>query len=376
MYLPAQSGALQSRSAESLRRDVTSDAKKKSAIRVTLLATGQQATSYHIYRGGRYLGLSLPKEHATRGQVVRAEIAPLTGYEFVRSLRPFELRNPDGSKWFADVVSFKRAELAGDDLNLFFEQTSSQSDVASFQLKTRALKFPGISNRYGGVHLEFGVVDYIQRLFRFRIRDNGYTLPTLQYPAGGKFKSVWMVSFDGFRLHVLYGPNRSASTIYLRPPDHEIYEVGELNRYDGELTKLARGKFSRAYVADVRILGSTELSVFSHPSTYQCGRLGAEVSYLISTSKLGLRDVVIEEPASGGRDLHTKDGAVSIQSRLLNEVAPEILAPAAQIEMYKLVSKVKQDFLFNETMKRGFAILSLKSGRRSLQSVVVEVRRM
>ena len=105
-------------------------------------------------------------------------------------------------------------------------------------------------------------------------------------------------------------------------------------------------------------------------------RLGSEIAYVIADRKLGLKDLVLEEPSVGGRDLYTRDNTVAIQARLLSYVSPAKLVATIQKELLNLVNKLGQDYENQPDMKDGFAILSYVDPTDGmLKSLIVEVPR-
>ena|SRR2546427_12298339 len=53
-------------------------------------------------------------------------------------------------------------------------------------------------------------------------------------------------------------------------------------------------------------------------STYDLGRLGAEIAFTVGKEDLDLNNLILEEPSAGGADLHTADWSALMQARLLN----------------------------------------------------------
>jgi hypothetical protein len=113
-----------------------------------------------------------------------------------------------------------------------------------------------------------------------------------------------------------------------------------------------------------------------HGSTYVVGRLGAEIAYVIADRKLGLKDVFLQEPSVGGRDLYTRDNTVAIQTRLLVDVDPADVLRTIQKQVLDLVDKLRQDYRHQPDMKDGYAILSFVDPIDGmLKIIIVEVPR-
>ena len=112
-----------------------------------------------------------------------------------------------------------------------------------------------------------------------------------------------------------------------------------------------------------------------HGSTYVVGRLGAEIAYVIADRKLGLKDIVLEEPSKGGRDLYTRDNTVAIQARLLVNIPPDQLEKTIQGELFSLREKLRQDYANQPDMRDGYAILSYVDTDGMVRTIILEVPR-
>lgn len=345
------------------------------ALKVGLLTSCGVVASYHFCRGGRTLGFSVPKEHGSPGQIVFGRVEFLSLSEFVRSVRSFQLAANYRAKWMADSLVFRKFGLAQNVLTISIEQKRPPAGPSAFALFGEVLRYPGLSTLHGGIYLEFGVRDYTGKLFRFRLRDNGLATPNLQYPAGGNYKTLWFISYDGFRLRVVYGSQRNVATIYLRPPLKAVYQLGQLSPYDGPILNLVKRRLLRVFSLKTRLQRPLERLMLKHGRTYDGGRLGAEIAYMIGRTRLHLGELTIQEPSSGGRDLFTANESVALQTRLLKDMEGPIQLKAAQIEMFKLVSKLGEDFHYNTKMHSGIAILSHKVDNQSVRSIVAELPR-
>ena len=109
-------------------------------------------------------------------------------------------------------------------------------------------------------------------------------------------------------------------------------------------------------------------------NTYDTGRLGAEIAYVVGTSKLGLKDLILVEPSKGGRDLYTRDGTVAIQARFLIQRLPaDQFKTAIQNALVDLTRKLQQDYENQDKMVRGYAILSYVDTDGTVKSNILEV---
>jgi len=176
-------------------------------------------------------------------------------------------------------------------------------------------------------------------------------------------------------LSIVYTTRNTIATMYPKALTEAIYSLGDLHPYSGPYLDFVAGKFTNAFMVDhIEMERLLESSMLYHGSTYVVGRLGSEIAYVIADSKLGLKDVVLEEPSVGGRDLYTRDNTVAIQARLLAYVNPAKVEATIQKELLNLVNKLGQDYDNQPDMKDGFAILSyVDPADGMLKSLIVEV---
>ena len=190
-----------------------------------------------------------------------------------------------------------------------------------------------------------------------RIYHCGHHRSWLSLQGGMGFERVYLLSFDGVRLRFITraGSEFSAATLYTCNPS-ALYTVRNTLPRDHGL-----GIHLKPQVVQIRVKRLLESAMLQSIATYAHGRLGAEMAYTIAVTKLGLRDVVLFEPSTGGKDLYTKDGRVMIQARLLTEpgpLQPERLRRTIRIQVARLMRKLGQDFAHNPGARIGYAVLS------------------
>ena len=71
--------------------------------------------------------------------------------------------------------------------------------------------------------------------------------------------------------------------------------------------------------------------------------------------------------------MYSLDGHISIQSRLLRNFPRWDQTNAVRVELYKLIHKLRQDFHFNPSVRRGLAILSRERDAQNVRSTVVDL---
>jgi len=315
----------------------------------------------------------LPKGRFSPGDSVRISIEALPIESFIRGLQHIKFSNIQLSKWVSNQTLVKSMKLSGRKLQILFNQNHPLVDLHLFELAAKLERFPGISNQRGGVYLDCTFSDYIGRVFKLRIRHDGFNQPEFQVDRGAGFEKVTMVSFDGIRLILRYG-KRALSTIYLNAPSDNQYAIGSPREYNGNYLNSVRGMFDQATVLDsVKLSRRLEQVMLLNGSSYDQGRIGAEIAYLCGVGFLRLRNLIIEEPSKGGKDLYTSDRTISIQARMLREAPGRRSRNVIRAELLNLVRKLGQDFRHNPAMRFGYVILSFVSLENEIKTLVLRV---
>jgi len=112
-------------------------------------------------------------------------------------------------------------------------------------------------------------------------------------------------------------------------------------------------------------------------STYDLGRLGAEIAFTVGKEDLDLNNLILEEPSAGGADLHTADWSALMQARLLNvgNPTPDVLASVLQQNLDQMVSKLGTDFHYHPSATAGYAVLSYTDGNGKITTIILVVPR-
>src|SRR5437870_3949345 len=348
------------------------------AMKITIHRGAELFESYNIYQGGKSCHPTLPEEQVKPGEVIPISIEILPVEAFVRGLRSFELTNPAMMKWSADRETINQFNLLGNAFVMKIAQDYSLADVKEFVFGGNVERYPGLSINQGGIYMQFSMTDFMGNTEDFRIRHDAFDTPTLQFPMGDKFKSVFLVSYDGYRLSVIYGPEKSVATIYIHPPSEALYRLGEAHAYSGPYLVPVSGRYSAAYAIDgIEFVRNLEKTMLKNGNTYDTGRLGAEIAYVVGTSKQGLKDLILVEPSKGGRDLYMRDGTVAIQARLLIQRLPaDQFKTAIQNALVDLTRKLQQDYENQDKMVQGYAILSYVDTDGTVKSIILEVPKL
>lgn len=121
------------------------------------------------------------------------------------------------------------------------------------------------------------------------------------------------------------------------------------------------------------MLRDLEKAMLSYGTTYTLGRLGAEIAYVVGDKYLGLKNIILEEPSKGGRDLYTQDNTVAIQARLLTDFTQDSREKLVRQALFDLADKLQEDYRNQPQMRDGYAILSYLDADGSLKTIILEV---
>jgi len=342
------------------------------ALKVTVHKLWMKLPSYHVYEGGSRLGFTLPEEQVKpRDQVgVSFELLPLE--DFVKSIPDFGLANSGHLPWIADAAVLKDFKVADGTLEFRMLQNNEWSNKAEYDIQGVVTKYPGISPS-AGIYADFAIKDYTGRTTNLRLLYDGFRLPALEILKGSSFDAIKIISWAGFRLSIVYRTD-TVTTVYMEPPTGAIYNVGAMRPYSGQYLSVVQGKYANAWqISDVTLLRDLEKGMLARGGTYDLGRLGAENAYVVADKNLGLKNIVLEEPSKGGRDLYTQDNTVAIQARLLRDLTQDNRQKLIAQALYDLSDKLQEDYRNQPQMRDGYAILSYLDADGTLKTIVLEV---
>ncbi len=171
------------------------------------------------------------------------------------------------------------------------------------------------------------------------------------------FYPISHVSYDGFRVKFAYNYSKgfSIASLYLRSPN-SLYRIGELHEVSHRIP--VRGITKVFRLDRVELVRDHENQLISSGRHYEIGRIGAEIAYTIARERFGYDDLVIEEPARRGTDIHSKDFRVLVEARLLSRIRPSMLGPEISRQMKRMSHRIRKDFKHRKTAVVGYAILS------------------
>ena len=312
---------------------------------------------------------SLPRPHG----IPKGSFRILTVSDFLEGLVPISIVNSFGLRWMPSSTKIVRCSLKDDNLRLGISQTPRVENIPEFEIEGTSSGILQIN--HAGACLEFTISDIFGRTRILRLYHDGYGPSRLTLKGSVGFERVAALSFDGVKLRIIAvaGKEFSAATLYKANP-LALYHLGEMAAATG--IHLVRGA-SRVWQIDkVGIRRQIEGEILRSMSTYAHGRLGAEIAYTIAFEKLGLTNVILREPSTGGKDLHTSDGRYVIQARLLTNPRPLSLhlRRTLGLQLGRLARKLRQDFEYNSNAVVGYAILSyLNPNTNVVKSIVLEV---
>ncbi len=347
------------------------------ALKVTVHKLWMELQSYEMYKGGKSVQFSLPKEEVQPGDEVGLSFDLLSVEDFARSIPDLTFTNGAHLRFLPDGAVLKDFKVMDGVLEFRVIQDSHWSGMQEFTIKGEIVKYPGLNNDGGGIYAEFAVKDYAGRTSNLRIWYDGFSFNGggLQLLRGESSYSVSIISYDGFRLKVVYGSVNDVATVYLEPPSESVYTLDQMHPYSGSYLKLVQGRYTNAWQIDnVVMLRDLEKAMLKDGGTYDLGRLGAEISYIIGDKLLGLKNLIIQEPSKGGRDLYTPDNTVAIQARFLRDLRADPQT-TIQKELFALVDKLQEDYKNQSQMRDGYAILSYLDTDGTVKTIVLEVPR-
>jgi len=73
--------------------------------------------------------------------------------------------------------------------------------------------------------------------------------------------------------------------------------LGAKHIYSGSYLELLQGRYTSAYQIDSVLIERNLERHAGRGGTYDLGRLGSEIACVVAGKNLGLKDIIIEEPA-------------------------------------------------------------------------------
>ncbi len=376
IYLYTDRGTMSVVTAKFLQDEVPGfEVHTATSLKVTYLEKG--ITFYHYYTGGDNWVPKVPEELRKSGDVVSIKVSVLTRDDFVNSLPKLGLSNDAGIRFLPDRAELKSFSVNGDTLRIDASQTPALEGVSGFVIEGHASEALGFNK--GITYLDFEVQDVFGHPRAMRLDYDGHDPMYMGVLSGPDYSPVFLVSSDGTKLRFVSnsgGSETEVATIYLKEPSG-LYALTEMR--EGGLDFTVDGAYRVYSIDEVNPLRQLEHDMIDHGSTYDLGRIGAEIAYTVADRKLNLKNIILEEPSRGGKDLYTADRQVVIQARMLadpNDLAPAKLKSTLGGQLSDLIGKLKEDFDNNHSAHIGYAILSyLDPSTKVVTTIIVEVLR-
>jgi len=327
------------------------------------------AMAYHRYVGGKNWVPTAPKRIGGPGEAFTINLRRQTLPDFLDGFPSISYANDLSKAWVSDLAKVGM-KWDGDKVSMTISEEPAIGE-APFVLCGRLLG--GLDYQPDAIFTDLEVKDAFSMGRLMRLYHDGEDSAWIGIQVARRcFFRVIYPSFDGIRLRLVYDYTKgvSTTTIYQKEPS-SLYSSGDLV----EANALAFGKGLSGVMAvdEIRPLRPLEQAILRHGNRYEVGRVGAEIAYTILQKRFGHKDLVIMEPAKGGKDLFTKDGTVIAQSRLLAHYGQSWLNSQIQRHMKQMTRKLGVDFRYNRKAEVGYAVLSVLYGSE-IKSLVVEVK--
>ncbi len=334
-------------------------------LRTTYLE--RAATSYHRYVGGSSWVPTAPRSIGRAGGIFTLRIEPLDMNKFLGAFPRLGLGTKRRLAWMADWAQVTVAK-EDENVSLNIEQVPSIEGISTYTIKGRVVG--DLAFHTASIFATFETTDAFSVPWRFLLHHDGHRKAWLARQTSKSFK-LRLFSFDGIRLRMIYrdGKRSYSSAIYLQEPS-QVYHLGEATDFP---SRVEPGGIEKKFcIKNIRLLRPMERAIIKHGNYYENGRIGAEISYAIVRSKLGVDDLILNEPAKGGTDLYTQDRKILVESRLVAGAKPSRLWDQISLDLGKMTRKLRTDFRYNPGAEIGYIVLSyVNSGR--LNSLVAEL---
>ncbi len=334
-----------------------------------------KATGFNYYTGNTNWVPTVPEGVGKPGDILTISVQILTRDDFVNNLPSIDFVNQAGVKWVDDTVQLANTKLAGDELALTFVPDPPYGIASEFSVAGQVEKSL-VFNSASGIFLDFHITDVFAADRTLRIYYDGYDLPHLGVNIGTDFAQVYIVSFDGVRLRIAYShgiDTFQTATLYPVYPSG-LYSLSDLRMY--ALPYQVSGYDGSFIVDNVNTIRDLEHTIAYEGSKNDVGRIGAEIAYTVAIQKLDLTSVIMEDPSQGGPDLHTSDGKVVIEARMLQRTlgeSDEQMKSEIKTQLNQMVGRLNGlDFNAFPLAQVGYAVFTYIDGS-GIHTIVLEV---
>jgi len=221
------------------------------------------------------------------------------------------------------------------------------------------------------------LTDVFGDLRGLRLAYDGYNPPSLGLSQGTDFREVYFISNDGVRLRIVYGTTYASATMYPVYAPWVLYTLTDMAPFRLPYEDVTG--YSQSFIIDnVHTTRILEHEMAYNGGTNDVARIGAEIAYTVAREKLGLKDVIMNDPAEGGSDLYTPGHKVVIEARMLQRTAGQS-GPALNSDiteqLNKLVGRLDSDFEYYKQSHpvAGYAIFTYILDDNTIKTIVLKV---
>ncbi len=345
-----------------------------------LKVTYQEAKAkvYHYYSGGDSWNPIVPDGIAKKGDVVTISVQILTRDDFVNSLPQMDFVNDKGVPYIGTITRMTDHSLVGNQFTLRFTEDPPLEMNLHFAVTGELAESMDWNSKTGPYLDMYLTPDVFNDGVMIRIYYDGYHPLSLGINHGGEITSVYDISSDGVRLRMVYSSDLHTTTLYPVYAPSVIYILKDMTPFELPYDVIG---YSKSYIIDdvhpTRIL---EHDMAYNGGTDDVARIGAEVAYTVATNKLGLKDVIMQDPAAGGADLCTPGYKVVIESRMLQRTIGEsgkTLASDIARQLNQMVGRLNSDFYYYEGQgfkpTAGYAIFTYVADQNTIKVIVLQV---
>jgi hypothetical protein len=268
--------------------------------------------------------------------------------------------------------------LSGDAFTMLFTQDPPIEMNTQFAITGHLSPTLGFGSN-NGAYIGMSFSDLFGDTLTMRIYHDGYDPPSLGLIRGSAFPNVYIISNDGVRLRIMSG-----GTIIQTTTTYPVYAPSVMYTLkDMVPLKLPYdvGGYSESFVIDnVATNRILEHEMAYNGGTNDVARVGAEVAYAVATDRLGLKNVVMNDPAEGGADLYTPGHSVVVEARMLQStvhMSGKALDDKITENLNQMVGRLNNDLRYYKGQglnpTAGYAVFTYILDQNTIKTIVLKV---
>jgi hypothetical protein len=336
-----------------------------------------KTTVYHYYTGGDFWNPTVPDGIAKQGDVVTISVQILTRDDFVKSLPPMNFVNDQDEPYIGIITRMTDQSVSGDQVTLRFTEDPPLEMNLQFAITGTLSPNLGFGSS-SGTYVDMSFTDLFGHGRTLRIYNDGYSPPSLGLSLADQFRNVYFISNDGVRLRLVYTtPARYTATMYPVYAPWVLYTLKDMVPFELPYERVSG--YSQSFIIEnVGMTRILEHEIAYHGSPGDVAMIGAEVAYKVAREPLGLKDVIMNDPAQGGSDLYTPGHKVVIEARMLQRTLYEASdARDADIanQLNQMIGRLNSDFDYYKASNptAGYAIFTYVLDENTIKTIVLEV---